>query len=126
MILLGKVAAQCKVGASIINHLMGKISVFYPGVGPAHARLPVCLRMNDETFKAAVIELTKCTSDTNLQHHYIGNGEGDPTWTGIGVPPIALTSGSSPGDEMLFKRSLHEVKGFLESYVYLKIQQQQI
>jgi len=116
----GKVSARCKVGASIVNHLIEKNSVFYPG-GPARARLPVSLRpLNDETFKAAVIELTKCTSDTNLQRYYVGDGEGDPTLAGLGVPPMALTSGSSPGAEILFKRSLHEVKGLLESQAYLK------
>jgi hypothetical protein len=104
----------------IVNHLIEKNSVFYPG-GPARARLPVSLRpLNDETFKAAVIELTKCTSDTNLQRYYVGDGEGDPTLAGLGVPPMALTSGSSPGAEILFKRSLHEVKGLLESQAYLK------
>jgi hypothetical protein len=41
------------------------LTVFYPG-GPMYVRLPVCLwPLNDETFKAAVVELTKCTSDTN-------------------------------------------------------------
>jgi hypothetical protein len=116
----GKVSAQSKVGASIVNHLIEKNSVFYPG-GPAQARLPVSLRpLNDETFKAVVIELTKCTSDTNLQWYYVSDGEGDPTLTGLGTPPMALTSGSSPGAEILFKRSLHEVKGLLESQAYLK------
>ncbi len=94
--------------------------MFYPG-GPARAHLPVCLRpSNNETFKAAVIELTKCTSNTNLQRYYVGDGEGDPTLAGLGVPPVALISGSSPGAEMLFKRSLREVKGLLESQAYLK------
>jgi hypothetical protein len=56
--------------------------VLYRG-GPAHAHLPVCLRpLNDETFKTAVIELIKCTSDKNLQRYYVGNGEGDPTLAG--------------------------------------------
>jgi hypothetical protein len=76
--------------------------------------------LNDETFKAAVVEVTKAASDTNLQCYYVGDGEGDPTLAGLGVPPIALTSGSSPGAEVLFKRSLHEVKGLLESQAYLK------
>ncbi len=67
-----------------------------------------------------MVELTKCTSDTNLQQYYISDGEGDPILAGLGVPPIALTSGSSPSAEMLFKRSLHEVKGLLESQAYLK------
>ncbi len=51
----------------------GKNSVFYLG-GPAHSRLPVCLRpLNDETFKAAVVEVTKAASDTNLQRYYVSD-----------------------------------------------------
>jgi hypothetical protein len=34
--------------------------------------------------------------------------------------PIALTSGSALGAEMLFKRSLHGVKSLLDSHAYLK------
>ncbi len=82
--------------------------------------------MDDETSKAAVNELTKCTIDTNLQYCYVGDGEDDPTMAGLGIPPMALTSGSSPGAEILFKRSLHGMKGLLESQAYRKIRQQQI
>jgi hypothetical protein len=76
--------------------------------------------LNDETFKCAVIDLTKCTGDTNLQCNYVGDGGGDPQLAGLGLPPIALTAGESPGSEMLFKRRLHEVKALLESQAYLK------
>ncbi len=38
---------------------------------------------------------------------------------GLGIPPSALTDGTAPGAEALFKRSLHEVKGLVESKVYL-------
>jgi len=37
----------------------------------------------------------------------------------LGFPPRALTDGSAPSAEILFKRSLHEVKGLLESKSYL-------
>ncbi len=80
--------------------------------------MPVRARsLNDETFKAAVIDLLKCTSDTNVQHHYVGDGFGDVELAGLGIPPIALTL---HGAEQLFKRCLHEVKALFESQVYLK------
>ena len=116
----GKVSARCKVGAGIVNFLLEKNTVFFPA-GAARSRLPVCVRpLNEETFKSAVTELTKCTSDTNLQRNYVGDGDGEPHLAGLGIPPIALTSGESPGSEMLFKRSLHEVKALFESQAYLK------
>lgn len=74
----------------------------------------------DETFKSAVIELTKCTSDTNLQHNYVGDGDGEPHLAGLGISPIKITSGTLPSAEILFKKSLHEVNGLLESQEYLK------
>jgi hypothetical protein len=39
---------------------------------------------------------------------------------GLGIAPIALTDGSNPSAEMLFKRCLHEVKALFESQGYLK------
>jgi hypothetical protein len=39
---------------------------------------------------------------------------------GLGLPPSALTDGSIPSVESLFKQSLHEVKGLLKSKAYLK------
>jgi hypothetical protein len=76
--------------------------------------------LNDEKFKAAVIDLLKCTSDVNLQCNYVSDGFGDVELAGLGVPPIALTDGTSPGAELLFKHCLHEVKALFESQVYLK------
>jgi hypothetical protein len=58
--------------------------------------------------------------DTNLQWYYVGDGVGDVAKAGLGLPPMALTDGSLPGAEILFRRSLHEVKGLVESKVYLK------
>jgi hypothetical protein len=49
-----------------------------------------------------------------LQQHYVGDGHGDPTVAGLGIPPGALTNGSVPSTDILFKQSLHEVKGLLE------------
>jgi len=62
--------------------------------------------LNDEKFKAAVIDLLKCTSDVNLQCNYVSDGFGDVELAGLGVPPIALTDGTSPGAELLFKHCL--------------------
>jgi hypothetical protein len=76
--------------------------------------------LNEETFKAAIIELLRCTSDTNVQRHYFGDGEGNIAVAGFCLPPAALTDGTKPGAETLFKLSLHEVKGLFESQVYLK------
>jgi hypothetical protein len=39
---------------------------------------------------------------------------------GLGIPPIALTGGTSPGAELLFKHCLFEVQALFESLVYLK------
>jgi hypothetical protein len=36
---------------------------------------------------------------------------------GLGIPPSALTDGMAPGAKALFKQSLHEVKGLVESKV---------
>jgi hypothetical protein len=55
-----------------------------------------------------------------LQRNYVGNGDGDYRLAGLGVPPIALTGGSKPGAESLFKRGLHEVNALFESQQYLK------
>jgi hypothetical protein len=37
-----------------------------------------------------------------------------------GIPPIALTYGELPGSEILFNRSLHELKAIFEPQLYLK------
>ncbi len=58
--------------------------------------------------------------DTNLQHHYVGDGDISSGVSGFGLPTGALTSGSSPGAEALFKRALHDVKGLVDSKQYLK------
>jgi hypothetical protein len=76
--------------------------------------------LNEETFKSAVTELTKCTSDTSFTRNYVGDGDGDTQLAGSGIPPFALIVGESPGSEMLFKRSLHQVKALFETQVYLK------
>jgi hypothetical protein len=54
------------------------------------------------------------------QRHYEGDGEGDYQIAGLGIPPIALTDGTQPGAEALFKHSLHDVKALYESQAYLK------
>jgi hypothetical protein len=51
----------------------------------------------------------------------VRDGNGEPHLAGLGIPPIALTAGTLPSSEILFKKSLHEVKGLLESQAYLKI-----
>jgi hypothetical protein len=76
--------------------------------------------LNKETFKSAVVDLLKCTSDTNVQRFYVGDGDGNVEVAGLGIPPAALTDGVSPGAETLFKWSLHEVKALFESQTYLK------
>jgi hypothetical protein len=58
--------------------------------------------------------------DTNLQCHYVGDGDICSGVSGFGLPTGALTSGFSPGAEALFKKALHEVKGLVDSKQYLK------
>ena len=116
----GKVSSQCKVGAAIVNHILEKNFIFFPA-GAVRSRYPVCVRpLNEEIFKFVVMDLLKCTNDTNVQRSYVGDGKGDIHLAGLGIPPIALTDGSSPGSEILFKRSLHEVKALFDSQAYLK------
>ncbi len=62
----------------------------------------------------------KIASDTNHQCHYVGDGDGDVSLAGLGIPPISLTDGALPGAEMLFKQGLHSMKGLVNSQVYLK------
>jgi hypothetical protein len=66
------------------------------------------------------MDIVKCVGDANIQCHYVGDGDGDISVAGLGLPPSALTDGSIPSAEILFKRSLHEVKGLLESKAYLR------
>jgi hypothetical protein len=116
----GKVASRCKLGASIVNFLMEKHTVFFSS-SAAKNRQPIRARpLNDETFKAAVVDLLKCTNDTNLQRHYMGDGAGNEELAGLGIPPSALTDGSLSNAKMLFKHSLHEVKALYDSQQYLK------
>jgi hypothetical protein len=94
--------------------------VFF-SVTAGRQRVPGRVRqINEETFKSAVLEIIKCVGDTNVQRHYVGDGDGDISVAGLGLPPSALTDGSIPSVETLFKRSLHEVKGLLESKAYLR------
>jgi hypothetical protein len=116
----GKVSSRYKVGAAILNHLLEQNSVLFPA-GSIRSKFPVCARvLNKETFKATVIDLFWCTNDTNFQRTYVGDGEGDTDSAGLRIAPIALTAGSQPSAEMLFKRCLHEVKALFESQQYLK------
>jgi hypothetical protein len=66
------------------------------------------------------LDIVKCVGDANIQHHYVGDGDGDISVARLGLPPSALMDGSIPSVETLFKRSLHEVKGLLESKAYLR------
>jgi hypothetical protein len=116
----GKVTARCKVAAAVVNYLMEVNRVFFPVTAGRH-RVPGRVRpINEETFKSAVLDIVKCVGDANIQRHYVGDGDGDISVAGLGLPPSALTDGSIPSAETLFKRSLHEVKGLLESKAYLR------
>jgi hypothetical protein len=116
----GKVSSRCKVGATVINRILEDNLIFFPA-GAARSRLSVRARaLNEETFKSCVVDILKVSSDTNLQRTYVGDGEGNMEIAGLGIPPIALTDGTVPGSEILFKRCLHEVKGLFESQQYLK------
>jgi hypothetical protein len=116
----GKVSTRCKVGSSVINNMLEKNTVFSPS-SSVQARLPFhACPLNEETFKSVVVELLKCSNDTNVQRHYVGDGEGHVELAGFSIPPAALTDGNKPGAEMLFKLNLHEVKGLFESQLYLK------
>jgi hypothetical protein len=82
----GKVSTQCKVGANKANNLLERNRVFFPA-GSTRARLPLRLRpLNEETIKAAIVELLRCTSNTNLQRYYIGDGEGKMAVAGFCLP----------------------------------------
>jgi hypothetical protein len=107
----GKVSSRCKVGAGMINHIL-ETNLFFPLLelpGLAYRAL------NEETFKSCVIDMLKVSNDTNLQRTYVGDGEGTLELAGLGIPPIALTDGSMPSSEILFKRCLHKVKALFES-----------
>jgi hypothetical protein len=116
----GKVSSRCKVAAKAVNHLLEVNTVFFPA-GSIRAKIPLRVHpLNEETFKSAVVDLLKCTNDTSVQRFYVGDGDGNVEVAGLGIPPVALTDGVSPGAETLFKRSLHEVKALFESQTYLK------
>jgi hypothetical protein len=111
----GKVSSRCKVAANAVNHLLEVNTVFFPA-GSVRAKIPLCVcPLNKETFKSAVVDLLKCTNNTNVQRFYVGDGDGNVEVAGLGIPPAALTDGVSPGAETLFKWSLHEVKALFES-----------
>jgi hypothetical protein len=116
----GKVLARCKIGAAVVNHALELNKVFFVS-GGIRNRISVRVRpLNEETFKAVVQDILKCTNDTNLQRNYVGDGAGDVEIAGLGLPPSALTDGSTPSAEILFKRCLHEVKALVDSQAYLK------
>jgi hypothetical protein len=55
----------------------GKNTDLFPA-GSFQSCVPVRVRpLNEATFKSAVVDLLKSTSDTNLQRNYVGDGEGD-------------------------------------------------
>jgi hypothetical protein len=114
------VASRCKVAAAVVNVLLLKNCILFL-VTVGRQRLPACVRLiNEENFKSTIVDVVKCVADANLQHHYVGDGAGNMGLAGFGLPPSALTDGTAPSAEILFKRSLHEVKGLLESKAYLK------
>jgi hypothetical protein len=93
---------------------------FYPTTS-GRQRIPARLQsLSDETLKAAIFDLVKCVVGTNLQHHYVGDGDLSSAVSGFRLPTDALTSGASPGAEALFKRVLHEVKGLVDSKMYVE------
>jgi hypothetical protein len=114
----GNIASRCKAALSIIY--WNRTVFFYPTTSGCQ-RIPARLRsLSDEIFKAAIFDLVKFMVDTNLQHHYVGDGDVISAVSGFGLPTGALTSGASPCAEALFKRALHEVKGLVDSKMYLK------
>jgi len=73
----GKVLARCKIGAAVVNHALELNKVFFVS-GGIRNRISVRVRpLNEETFKAVVQDILKCTNNTNLQHNYVGDGAGD-------------------------------------------------
>jgi len=98
-----------------------RIISFFSPAGAMRSRYPVHLRpLNEEIFKSMVMDILKCTNDINVQQSYVGDGEGSIHLSGLGIPPIALMDGSSPGLEILFKHCLHEVKALFDSLAHLK------
>jgi hypothetical protein len=96
------------------------MAVLFPA-GAIRSRFPVRAHvLNEETFKATVVDMLRCTNDTYLQCTYVGNGEGNLELAGLGIAPISLTAGYNPSAEMLLKRCLHEVKALFESKLHLK------
>jgi hypothetical protein len=62
----GKVYSHCKVGVAVVNHLMEKNAFLFPARS-IRSRAPVRARvLNEETFKAMVVDMLRCTNDTNL------------------------------------------------------------
>jgi hypothetical protein len=105
-------------------HSINKFSVHPPFFSSGNVRsyLPICMHpLNDETYKSAVIDFLKCVNDTNLQCHYVGDCVGSVELAGLGLPSSALTDGTLPGSEVLFKCCLCEVKALYDSQLYLKI-----
>lgn len=90
--------------------------MFLVGYGQKH--VPTRVRVvNKEIFY--FLDLLKCCFNTKLQHYYVGDGVGDAAGAGLGLPPMVLTDRAVPRAKILFKHNLHEVKGLVESKVYL-------
>jgi hypothetical protein len=101
----GKVTSRCKVAAAVVNVLLLKNRILFP-VAVGYQRLPARVRLiNKEIFKSTIVDVVKCIADANLQRHYVGDGAGSVALAGFGLPPSALTDGTAPIAEILFKRS---------------------
>jgi hypothetical protein len=104
----------------MVNQIMEKNIIFsHLSSGWQHIPDHVC-SIDEEIFKSSVVDVVKCIVDTKLQHHYVGNSDGNVVLAGLGLPPSALTDDSVPNTETLFKRRLHELKDLLAYKAYLK------
>jgi hypothetical protein len=62
-----KVSSRCKVGAAIVNHTLKKNCIFFPA-GAVKSQYTVHVHpLIEEIFKSVVMDLLKCTNDTNVQ-----------------------------------------------------------
>jgi hypothetical protein len=122
----GKVATRCSAAANIINYILEHNRVYFP-VTSGHQCVPARVKpISEEVFKSVICDLVKVCSDTALQWHYVGDGQGPPSVAGLGLPSSALTDGSQPSAEVLYCQCLHDVKGILDSKAYLKTPIQQM
>jgi hypothetical protein len=102
------------------EYLLEQNRVFFP-VTSGHQRVPARVKpISDEVFKSVICDLVKVCSDTALQWHFVGDGQGPPSVAGVGLLTSALTDGSQPSAEVLNCQCLHDVKGMLDSKAYLK------